>query len=85
MDDISGSRAPALFLVDDGASMIVASTSVPVGGVVGRDPGRDLERGQRPSRALAAAAPDRNPRGRIEAVTPRRADRSRERSRPQPF
>jgi hypothetical protein len=29
VDDISGSRAPALFLVEDGASMIVASTKVP--------------------------------------------------------
>jgi hypothetical protein len=29
VDDISGSRAPALFFVEDGASMIVASTSVP--------------------------------------------------------
>ena len=29
VDDISGSRAPAWFLVADGASMIVASTSVP--------------------------------------------------------
>jgi hypothetical protein len=29
VDDISGSRAPALFFVEDGASMMVASTSVP--------------------------------------------------------
>ena len=29
VDDISGSRAPALFFVDEGASMMVASTSVP--------------------------------------------------------
>ena len=29
VDNISGSRAPALFLVADGASMIVASTGVP--------------------------------------------------------
>lgn len=29
VDDISGSRALASFLVEDGASMIVASTSVP--------------------------------------------------------
>ena len=29
VDDIPGSRAPALFFVEDGASMIVASTSAP--------------------------------------------------------
>jgi hypothetical protein len=29
VDDISESRAPALFLVDEGTYMIVASTSVP--------------------------------------------------------
>ena len=29
VDDISGSRAPALFLVELGASMIVAYTNVP--------------------------------------------------------
>ena len=29
VDDISGSRALASFLVEDGASMMVASTSVP--------------------------------------------------------
>lgn len=29
VDDVSGSRALALFFVGDGASMIVASTSVP--------------------------------------------------------
>ena len=34
VDDISGSRAPALFFVEDGASMIVASTSVPERSVI---------------------------------------------------
>jgi hypothetical protein len=34
VDDISGSRALSLFLVEDGASMIVASTSVPERSVI---------------------------------------------------
>jgi hypothetical protein len=34
VDDISGSRAFASFLVEDGASMIVASTSVPERSVI---------------------------------------------------
>jgi hypothetical protein len=29
VDDISGSRVPALFFVEEGASRMVASTSVP--------------------------------------------------------
>jgi len=36
VDDIPGPRAPGLSFVEDGASMIVASTSVPERGVIPR-------------------------------------------------